>query len=270
MDVKATLRPATNGTKALLRQYGDRLVCVRYRYDKKKHKRYSTAEIIIDEKDWHPGVISRPDKVVLLRAIAEVGRNTNGRCWITEVNWPLWEGPHSPAGKAASVDEEAQACYLTRYFLLALGTGLVERVYWWRLVARGYGLVSPDRDRVLRRRPGYEAFTTLIAELEGATEHRQAEELGDLHPCAECEDQCAFGVPASQQGNPRLQENQQEISCHGQQDIDHVAVDEHRKRAFITRAGNEMQQRHRYPDAEDYQVFAATLPPVFWLTRFHG
>jgi len=66
MDVRATLLPGTNGTKALLKEYGDQLICVRYRYDKQKHKRYKTAEIIVDEKDWRPGVISRPDKAVLL------------------------------------------------------------------------------------------------------------------------------------------------------------------------------------------------------------
>ena len=31
MDVKATLAPGQNGTKKLLKQYGDQLVSVRYR-----------------------------------------------------------------------------------------------------------------------------------------------------------------------------------------------------------------------------------------------
>ncbi len=83
------------------------------------------------------------DKVLLLKAIAETARNSTGRCWITEVNWPLKEGPHSPAGRDVSVDEEAQADYLVRYYLLALGTGKVERVFWWQVMARGYGLVDP-------------------------------------------------------------------------------------------------------------------------------
>ncbi len=107
-------------------------------------------------------------KVTLLRAIADVGRCSSSRCWITEVNWPLWEGPHSPAGKTVSVGEEEQADYLVRYYLLALGTGLVERVYWWRLIARGYGLVAPASDGSLRRRPAWRALRTLIAELDGA------------------------------------------------------------------------------------------------------
>lgn len=109
------------------------------------------------------------DKVTLLRAIAETGRNCSERCWITEVNWPLWEGPHSPAGKTVSVGEEEQADYLVRYFLLALGTGLIERVFWWRLIARGYGLISPESDGSFRRRPSWHALRTLIHQVEGAT-----------------------------------------------------------------------------------------------------
>lgn len=110
------------------------------------------------------------DKVVLLRALAETGRNAaSPRCWITEVNWPLLEGPHSPAGRSVSVDEETQADYLVRYYLLALGTGLVERVFWWQMVARGYGLACPGDGAGLRRRPAFRALAALVRELEGAT-----------------------------------------------------------------------------------------------------
>jgi tRNA A-37 threonylcarbamoyl transferase component Bud32 len=109
------------------------------------------------------------DKVLLLKAIADTGRNTTGRSWITEVNWPLWEGPHSPAGKTVSVSEEVQADYLVRFYLLALGTGAMERVYWWRLVARGYGLIAPEPDGTLRRRPAWHAMKTLARQLEGTT-----------------------------------------------------------------------------------------------------
>ena len=111
------------------------------------------------------------DKIVLLRAIAEVGRASSDRCWITEVNWPLWEGPHSPAGRSVAVDEDSQASFLARYYLLALGTGLVERVYWWRLVARGYGLMVPDADGALLKRPAFAALRELNRRLDGATFH---------------------------------------------------------------------------------------------------
>lgn len=104
-------------------------------------------------------------KVLLLKAIADTARNSTGRLWITEVNWPLREGPHSPAGQAVSVGEQEQADYLVRYYLLALGTGAVERVFWWQMIAKGYGLVDPVG---LRRRPAFEAFRELIRETEGS------------------------------------------------------------------------------------------------------
>jgi tRNA A-37 threonylcarbamoyl transferase component Bud32 len=108
-------------------------------------------------------------KVALIRAIAETSRNATGRSWITEVNWPLREGPHAPAGRGVAVDEDTQASYLVRYFVLALSTGLVERVYWWQLVARGYGLAAPGDDGGLRRRPAFNALRTLIRQLDGAS-----------------------------------------------------------------------------------------------------
>jgi hypothetical protein len=111
-----------------------------------------------------------PRKIALLRAIADTSRNGAPRCWVTEVNWPLWEGPHSPAGRRVSVDEETQADYLARYYLLALSTGLLERVYWWQVVAKGYGLVDPVG---LRRRPSFHALATLARTLEGCRFERR-------------------------------------------------------------------------------------------------
>lgn len=106
-------------------------------------------------------------KVTLLKAIAETARHAGPRCCLTEVNWPLREGPHSPAGRAVAVGEEEQADYLARYYLLALGTGLVERIFWWQIIAKGYGLVDPEPG-ALRRRPSFFALKTLAAELAGA------------------------------------------------------------------------------------------------------
>lgn len=67
MEIKTTLAPGQNGTKQLLKQYGDQLICVRYRYDKARQKRIKTAEIIIDEQDWIPGVIIPLDQRVSIR-----------------------------------------------------------------------------------------------------------------------------------------------------------------------------------------------------------
>ena len=107
------------------------------------------------------------DKVLQLKAIADTSPNCGDRSWITETNWPLREGPHSPAGRKVAVDEEAQADYLVRYYLLTLGTATVERVYWWQLVARGYGLAFDGGEGELHCRPSFAAFATLSRHLEG-------------------------------------------------------------------------------------------------------
>lgn len=112
------------------------------------------------------------EKIRLLTAIAGTARRVRAaRQWISEVNWPLREGPHSPAGRSVAVGEEEQADYLVRYFLLAAGTGLVERIDWWQLVAKGYGLCDPQADGTLRERPAFAAMATLIGVLSGAICH---------------------------------------------------------------------------------------------------
>ena len=67
MDVKTTLAPGQKGTKKLVQEYGDQLVCVRYRYDKLRNKRLKTVELIVDEQDWTPGINFSSDKRVLLK-----------------------------------------------------------------------------------------------------------------------------------------------------------------------------------------------------------
>ena len=68
------LRPGQKGTKQLLAQYGDRLICVRYRYDAQRKRRFKTVELLVAERDWEP---PRPrfahDQIVGLRvAFADV------------------------------------------------------------------------------------------------------------------------------------------------------------------------------------------------------
>jgi hypothetical protein len=120
-------------------------------------------------------------KVILVKAIAETSRNSGPGSWITEVNWPLWEGPHAPAGRKVAVSEETQADYLARFYLLALGPGLVERVFWWQLVARGYGLICPEENGTLRRRPAFRTLSTLTERLAGATCHGPASVPSPAH-----------------------------------------------------------------------------------------
>ncbi len=51
---KNVRRPGQAGTLKYMRLYGEDLVCVRYKYDYKRRKRYKTVELIIDQSEWSP------------------------------------------------------------------------------------------------------------------------------------------------------------------------------------------------------------------------
>ncbi len=52
MITRLKLRPGQRGTKKLLAEHGDALVCVRYRYDEKSGTRIKTVELIVERKLW--------------------------------------------------------------------------------------------------------------------------------------------------------------------------------------------------------------------------
>jgi hypothetical protein len=52
--VRLHLKPGQRGRKQLLAQYGDRLICVRYRYDAQRKRRFKTVEIVVAERNWEP------------------------------------------------------------------------------------------------------------------------------------------------------------------------------------------------------------------------
>lgn len=60
MRTRLKLKPGQRGTIKLTRQYGDRLLCVRYRYDAARQRRYKTVELVVDEAPWEP-----PSKTVV-------------------------------------------------------------------------------------------------------------------------------------------------------------------------------------------------------------
>src|SRR5688572_27556965 len=47
METRLTLRPGMPGTKKLQARFGDRLVCVRYVYDKERRRRLKTVELVV-------------------------------------------------------------------------------------------------------------------------------------------------------------------------------------------------------------------------------
>ncbi len=56
------LKPGQPGTKKLVKQYGERLVCVRYRYDREQEVRTKTVELVVEQGPWQP-----PDRITRVR-----------------------------------------------------------------------------------------------------------------------------------------------------------------------------------------------------------
>ena len=54
MLVKTIRKPGQKGTRKLVKEYGDKLICVRYRYDFQAKKKYKTVEIIVGSEHWEP------------------------------------------------------------------------------------------------------------------------------------------------------------------------------------------------------------------------
>ncbi|MDA0991873.1 MAG: hypothetical protein O3A51_14125, partial [Verrucomicrobia bacterium] len=125
-------------------------------------------------------LFSTLEKSVLGRAIARWSSRCGDRFTISEVNWPLLgTGVYSPVGSPyvspgerfndPSVDEDDYADYMIRFLCITLCSGMVDRVYWWRLVARGFGLVDDTDVECLRRRPAFQMLKTFIQQVGRST-----------------------------------------------------------------------------------------------------
>lgn len=72
MRTRLTLQPHQDGAKQLRDQYGERLVCVRYRYDEKKKQRWKIVELIIEKSEWKPPPPKRrEDAMVAIQVAAQ-------------------------------------------------------------------------------------------------------------------------------------------------------------------------------------------------------
>ena len=100
METRLSLAPGQNGTKKLLARYGERLVCVRYRYDAERKVRHKTIELIVETTPWqsNPRNARRvpEDRVAVRIAFSETelheGIKAAGGIWrhkhrLWEVDW---------------------------------------------------------------------------------------------------------------------------------------------------------------------------------------
>jgi hypothetical protein len=130
------------------------------------------------------------EKCALGLAIARWSGAVDDRFIVSEVNWPLkGTGVWSPVGSPyespgprhndPSVSEDAYAAYMVRYLIIALCSGFVNQVFWWRLVARGFGLAD-DTDPVRwRERPAFRALRQFLAVLGDSTYDRRDVAVSD-------------------------------------------------------------------------------------------
>jgi hypothetical protein len=74
MKTRKHLKPGQMGTKRLVEQFGDALLCVRYRYDEQRGVQLKTVEIVVEEKVVGSAVRYRDDDMVkLIVAFTEKG-----------------------------------------------------------------------------------------------------------------------------------------------------------------------------------------------------
>ena len=87
--VGAHMSPGAKGTRRLVREYGPKLVCVRYRYDAERRKRIKTVEIVLEIVPWTP-----PRKDVVLIAVNGWETALHARLRKAGARWtgggPLW------------------------------------------------------------------------------------------------------------------------------------------------------------------------------------
>ena len=95
------------GTKKMVEIYGDKLVCVRYRYDSDKRIKYKTAEIIIEKGFWDPeSRLEKQRKVEIKVRYSEGDIRTKvkaaGGIWNTEKK--VWELEYKQVKKLGLIE----------------------------------------------------------------------------------------------------------------------------------------------------------------------
>ncbi len=99
------------------------------------------------------GPFATLEKCALLKALTSITPQCDDKVIISEVNWPtegtdIWSPivcPYAtpkwqrlPSGE----NESNYANFMLRYIVIAICSGHVDQLFWWRLSAKGYGLVD--------------------------------------------------------------------------------------------------------------------------------
>ena len=93
-----TLLPGQPGTKKYQKKYGDKLVCVRYKYDIYRNEKIKTIELIVDRQEWQPDATKYPpNKIVNIRinyGEIELARKVKNLGGIWNRSKKLWQIPY--------------------------------------------------------------------------------------------------------------------------------------------------------------------------------
>lgn len=124
------------------------------------------------------GPFATLEKCALLKALTLATPHCDDKVIISEVNWPIentdiwspivcpyvtpkWQ--HKPSGES----EDDYANYMLRYIMIAICSGHVDQLFWWRLSAKGYGLVDDQNE--FKPRLAYKALQYFFVRLGDAS-----------------------------------------------------------------------------------------------------
>jgi hypothetical protein len=98
MRTRLTLHPHQDGAKQLYERYGERLVCVRYRYDETTKERWKTVELIIEKSNWEPPPPRWQDDTLVAIQVAAQEREVRKQVKAIGGKWNprqvVWELPY--------------------------------------------------------------------------------------------------------------------------------------------------------------------------------
>ena len=102
-------------------------------------------------------------KIKLLFDIVNLSPKTNKTIYITETNWPIsGTAPYAPTSEKECVSLEEYAEFMVSYYLIAIASRRVTRVYWHQLNAKGYGLIDNTTNTFY---PAFEAYKYMVQTL---------------------------------------------------------------------------------------------------------
>lgn len=108
MKTRIHLKPGQKGTKRLVEQFGERLLCVRYRYDEKRQVKMKTVEIVVEERPWQTSLQFRDGDMVSVivayneKALRDRLKAAGGR-WTPKEK--LWHVPFGAIRGDAELEE---------------------------------------------------------------------------------------------------------------------------------------------------------------------